>query len=802
MLFDDLARDLARRRMSNVCLLLIFTLLLIPYVTAIWDPYEILGVGRNANHDQIKRAYRNLARKLHPDKSNLSEDESGRRFIELNKAFSILKDPARRNRYDQEGEIEEGRHSPGRQARRGSYNHNGYKSFTFFSSASSNGQLRRRSITIKQYNSEYLKESNSRPFMIFFYTDFCPSCSLIESAWIKITDELAKYNIGSFTIDAHRESPLSRDLGVDTIPHIACLMNGVVMPYYQSELSLSSIVRFIRSLLPDNLITKLESESDQDRFIALSPEKNRLTAIIIQNEVDVKLRHLILAFEMRNHYRFGLISTKTSSYKLFAENHNLSINVNSRQPHLLVFDEDIKRPLIKINLGEDVTEFAQLRKVLLKWPHLQLPRLNSQQKFDELCLYKIPREADRTSTRLCIILFATNTPSSSLVRVKMMEFIKLNGFYRDDSVVFAYLDPTRQKEFVSSLLLETNGTYPFRIDDPIDSAVLTVVRHQVDGRKALYSWIESRWDPMKVDAIDRAKNELYQKIKQFKSNVLTMHNKVALRPLTDEEGPGLLDRVFRRLIENIQRTINYITSRESFATVVILLMCALVASLFLYQTPERYPAQSETDRAQSKTGFDRVSPVPHREASAEELKILELKAETYNGMLRLLKPGHRSIVLLCDLATKDRLLPKFKKAVWPYRRNKTLLFGYLCLDKNLEWYKALLQEVLDVEELVINKKNCIGTVLSLNGFKKYFRVYHIKHHEIDYYDNETDNSGSFLGFGDEEVNIEIGKPQISNIDMPLDSVEFLLDKLPIWLDKMFDGLTKRYFVDKWPEVIN
>lgn len=51
-----------------------------------------------------------------------------------------------------------------------------------------------------------------------------------------------------------------------------------------------------------------------------------------------------------------------------------------------------------------------------------------------------------------------------------------------------------------------------------------------------------------------------------------------------------------------------------------------------------------------------------------ELKLHELRAETYNGMVRLLKPGCRTIVLLLDEQSKATLIPKFHKAVWPYRK--------------------------------------------------------------------------------------------------------------------------------------
>jgi DnaJ family protein C protein 16 len=58
------------------------------------------------------------------------------------------------------------------------------------------------------------------------------------------------------------------------------------------------------------------------------------------------------------------------------------------------------------------------------------------------------------------------------------------------------------------------------------------------------------------------------------------------------------------------------------------------------------------------------------------------------------------------------------------------MFGYLSLEKGLEWYKRLLTLSLpEPRDLNINPKNCIGTVLSLNGHRKYFCMYHAKHPE-------------------------------------------------------------------------
>ena len=66
------------------------------------DYYEVLGVQKNASQEEIKKAYRKLAKECHPD-LHPNDKEAEARFRELNEANEVLSDPDKRARYDQFG---------------------------------------------------------------------------------------------------------------------------------------------------------------------------------------------------------------------------------------------------------------------------------------------------------------------------------------------------------------------------------------------------------------------------------------------------------------------------------------------------------------------------------------------------------------------------------------------------------------------------------------------------------------------------------------------------------------------------
>ncbi len=99
------------------------------------DYYKILGVSKNASENEIKKAYRKLARKYHPD-VNPNDKEAEKRFKEINEANEVLSNPENRKKYDKYGkdwknaeEFEKAR----QQQRQYAGSHAGYENFEGFS---------------------------------------------------------------------------------------------------------------------------------------------------------------------------------------------------------------------------------------------------------------------------------------------------------------------------------------------------------------------------------------------------------------------------------------------------------------------------------------------------------------------------------------------------------------------------------------------------------------------------------------------------------------------------------------------
>ena len=259
----------------------------------------------------------------------------------------------------------------------------------------------------------------------------------------------------------------------------------------------------------------------------------------------------------------------------------------------------------------------------------------------------------------------------------------------------------------------------------------------------------------------------------------------------------MFSRMANRMIEISEILRDNITLDELLPAVsLVATVGVIIAGGYLMS----YLVKLEEEKVQKQLG-DKGLKVDKKGKVVPELKIHELRAETYNGMIRLLKPGCRTLVLIVDRESKEKLVAKFYKHAWPFRRNKTLMFGFMYIEKGLSWYKKILNLTLpEPRDIKINPKNCIGTVLSLNGHRRYFCMYHAKHPEAIRRPGYYTPAGHFMGFDsedDSDIEMDPEKAEVKPAPV-LDSPDHLpifedqlLDGLQNWMDRLFEGSTYR-----------
>src|SRR2546423_793645 len=111
------------------------------------DYYKVLGVDKNASTEDIKKAYRKLARKYHPD-LNPNDKEANKKFQQINEANEVLSDPENRKKYDAYGEnwknaeeFEKARQAQSQYAGRGAQDFRGFTEEDFSGSDYSEGRF-------------------------------------------------------------------------------------------------------------------------------------------------------------------------------------------------------------------------------------------------------------------------------------------------------------------------------------------------------------------------------------------------------------------------------------------------------------------------------------------------------------------------------------------------------------------------------------------------------------------------------------------------------------------------------------
>ena len=121
------------------------------------------------------------------------------------------------------------------------------------------------------------------------------------------------------------------------------------------------------------------------------------------------------------------------------------------------------------------------------------------------------------------------------------------------------------------------------------------------------------------------------------------------------------------------------------------------------------------------------------------------------------------------------------------------------LESYLPWFRHLLEETIDFKMDLesIQPSNCLGTVLAMNGQRKYYSIYHAHQWSQRKKKRTPYNLAGFMGFGE-------SSDEDSDIDIDPDAQKLfqsdLLNGLDAWLERLCEGTVKRFRIEYWPSL--
>ncbi|XP_052819876.1 dnaJ homolog subfamily C member 16-like [Mya arenaria] len=734
--------------------------------------YDVLGVRQTATQKDIKRAYKNLARQWHPDKTD--DPDATSKFTKINEAYETLGDPDKRHEYDNFGYTSANARQPNRpqQGFHGSPfdsffpGGNGGFRFNFNNfGGDAESTIERFSINLRQYETTILPNSVTKPCIIYAYADFCFNCMRIEGILEKFFSELKAVGLCAASFHAGRSGGLSSALRVSTVPSIVGVVNERLF-YFKGSVSIQSLHEFTRGLFPNNFVTKV-FDSNVEPFLSGWPADNKVRGLFFSPREDLSARFLAPAYFYRENVAFGHIYTQSLQGKDMLR----KFGVNKHRETLLLFNEDTSSPVATISMQQ--LSRSTLDEVIEGNKYLTLPRLSSQKLFEELCPdgYKVKNR------KLCVVLITKKGPAQDGTREQFRQYSQASKLNGNERVRFTYMFEDTQADFVNTLMMKGK-------QKEADEALKVAILWRVEKYQLKYEWLETGWQ---AEQRARCSKALDSRLNVLLTTDTVMPYNIVPPELFNEHGLNLLTRIGLKLLSWAEKIAGLLNMLDSTTWITLLLTVLFVGGMGYFM--HKLASLEEIQVQQTLPRKTRPRP-PSRTFDAKNLNLYELDYRMYQELVTEADTG-LTVVILVDKDSKDTLVKEFAKIVHPYSRYSALTFAFLQLEYNLKWYKSLLQLSVDDFKLDgINIKNCIGTVLAINGFRKYYYIYSAKNGRK--YIRKRNNVSEALGLDEAD--------EKSDEEENFFYLDEILDGLALWMDKIFDGSIKRIRITQWPEL--
>ncbi|BFZ23270.1 hypothetical protein BsWGS_26309 [Bradybaena similaris] len=742
------------------------------------DLYDVLGVPRSASSQDIKKAYKSLAREWHPDKN--SDPSATDKFTKINEAYETLNDPERRSSYDKFGYT-----SAQDQRARGpgpgfhsfdEFFQGGFGGFGPFGfGGREGGGMDKFLTTLQHYETKLHPSTSKNPCFIYAYTDLCFNCMRIEPVIFKFMTELE--NVGLCVVAVHlRRSPgLASHLRLYNAPSILGVVSGRITFYKNSGISFDYLKEFVKSLFPSDILTQVTDDSFQSFLDGW--RDNRVRAIFFSSKSQPSLRFLAPAFFYRDRIACGFVHTGDPKAEKLVKQYS----VNKYRETLLLWNEVTDSTLATIVLQQ--LSRSTIDEVLSNHKYLALPRLSSQAVFDDLC----PQESKIKKRRLCVALVTKKAEEYNIARETFREFAQTSRI-QNERVKFVYIYEDVQHNFIKALTKGNETRSKVKVE--------VVIIWRVDTHKLNYEFLEHGWS-LDPQAVPQSRRELEERLTSILNGDNLLPYKATVPEFYNEHMLGLLTRIFFKLYDWYDRIYMYCTSYDGMTVLTaVAALGFIVAVTFSMNRLAAAEAEEMKKKRLAKRGQQRP---PSCTSDNQTIHLYELRCETFHNLVSESDTG-LTITLLVDEHTKDKLMRRFAEIMQPFSRYSALTFAFLQLEYYLDWYRHLLELSLDFKVTLesINNRNCVGTVLAINGDRKYYYIYHPKRARKWIRHQRGRNVTKAVGFGDSDTDSSEGEGKSREENVIFE--DELLTGLSIWMDRVFDGTVKKVRLQYWPEM--
>lgn len=395
--------------------------------------------------------------------------------------------------------------------------------------------------------------------------------------------------------------------------------------------------------------------------------------MLFEPRTQPRLRYLLSAFQFRHRVAFGFVELNSDQSKQIKGRYQINPTMDS----LLLFNEDAERPVASVAMSE--IPLPTLTNVIGTNQYLALPRLSSQAMLDGVC----PSEWNRPRKKLCVILIADSTSSAYNAARDALRKIALESQFTKERVRFAYLLREKQTDFVNALEAKSRQKDEESSGDGENDDLVVIWRR--DPTHIKFEWVVDA----RLNAVNASFNQTKQKVDETIQRLLkaneAMTNEAEVQDLLDEHAQGTFSKILTKVLIAVEYLGDNLGEEHVWPAISVVATVAFILGVG-YLMSYLVKMEEEAIKKKQKMGGGAAGDAGTSGGGGEggggaatagggkaanyvpELKLHELRAEKYNGLVRLLKPGCRTIILVTDMQSRNKLIPAFHKAVWPYRK--------------------------------------------------------------------------------------------------------------------------------------